>query len=346
MSPITGNHGHPTLVSTTGADRLVRGLERLERLLRPTPILQLEHEHMNLFAKLEFCNPAGSVKDKPAFWILKSAIDRGEIDAHSTVVESSSGNFANALAFFCRALGIRFIPVIDPMITRPNESSLRWSCDTVVKVDELDDAQGYLKTRIKKIHELQSSTLGTYWTNQYANSDAVEAHYRFTGHDICGAFTRLDYVFVGVSTSGTIAGISRRVREKFPRAEIIAVDAEGSAIFGGRAGKRHIPGIGATVVPTLLKEAHIDDVVLVSELDTVAGCRQLLSRHGLFAGGSSGSAYSAINQTIGQSRTGTKPNVLFLCSDRGTSYLDSVFSDEWVTKHLLGAEPLIRARVG
>lgn len=314
--------------------KLWERVKRLEGTLGPTPIMRLEHDDVNLFAKLEFCNPAGSVKDKPAFWILKSAIERGDISTATAILESSSGNFANALALFSRALGLRFIPVIDPNISPTNERSLRTSCDSVVKVHELDDAHGYLKTRLHRIHELQATLPGAYWTNQYANHDAIEAHYRYTGTDICNAFTELDYVFIGVSTAGTIGGLSRRIKEKFPRAKIIAVDAEGSVIFGGTPKKRLIPGLGATVIPSLLREAEIDDVVIVPERDTVAGCRELLKCHGLFVGGSSGTAYSAIQMRAREMRSYRKPNVLFLCCDRGTAYLDTVFSNDWVTEHL------------
>lgn len=323
----------------TAKSKLNESVDRLAGAFGAAPIMRIAHDHLNLFAKLEFCGPVGSIKDKPAFWILKSAIARGDITPSTAIVESSSGNFANALALFCRTLGLRFIPVIDPNIARSNEISLRSSCDVVERVEELDDAFGYLKTRLQRIRDLQASLDSVYWTNQYTNLDAVEAHYRFTGTEICNAFTELDYVFVGVSTSGTIAGVSRRVNEKFPRAKIIAVDAEGSVIFGGRPSKRYIPGIGATLVPTLLREAIIDDVVTVAESDTVNACRELLRRHGLFVGGSSGSAYSAVESYVPTMRGTRKPNVLFLCADRGTAYLDSVFDDEWVATHIDRAPP-------
>lgn len=310
-------------------DPLLARVRQIEAMFRPTPIISLEHPDINLFAKLEFCNPYGSVKDKAAFWILKSAIERGDVTADTTVLESSSGNFANALSQLCRALGIKFLPVIDPNISTLNESTLRVNCEEVVKVHELDDAKGYLKTRLRKIAELQGSIRSSYWPNQYGNPHAVEAHYRFIGTEICDAFAELDFVFVGVSTCGTIAGVSRRVKEKFPNVKIIAVDARGSVIFGGAPSKRRISGIGATVVPQLLAEALIDDVVMVAEPDTVVGCHELL-RHGVFAGGSSGSSYAAIRSSGAMFAGRRRPNVLFLCCDRGTAYLDSVFDPTWV----------------
>ena len=314
--------------------RLLERATQIEASLVRTPICRLEHPRVNLFAKLEFCNPVGSVKDKPAFWALKSAITRGEIQEQTVVMESSSGNFANALSHFCRQLGLRFIPVIDPDIASANESRLSACCDRVIKVTERDDAQGYLKTRLEKIEHLQGSLPHTFWTNQYANPDVLEAHHRFAGGEICEAFQQLDYVFVGVSTAGTIGGISRRVKETFPRTQIVAVDAQGSVIFGGPPGRRYIPGIGATIVPPMLEQASIDHVISVPERDAVAGCRALLREHGIFAGGSTGSAYSAIGQMFSSCSASRRPNVLFLCCDRGDAYLDTVFDDRWVAAHL------------
>src|SRR6266498_2465149 len=115
---------------------LIRRLEQLRGMLRPTPHVPLAVEGMHLFAKLEYVNPVGSIKDRSAFWILKRAAERGEIGDETTVIESSSGNFASALAAFTRLVGLRFIPVIDPNISGTYESFLRRTCPTVVKVEE------------------------------------------------------------------------------------------------------------------------------------------------------------------------------------------------------------------
>src|SRR5262245_108614 len=116
------------------ASRLATRLELLRNALRPTPNVLLNMERMNLFAKLEYVNPVGSIKDRAAYWILKRAAERGEIGDETTVIESSSGNFASALAAFTRLLGLKFIPVIDPNISSTYESFLRRMCSTVVKV--------------------------------------------------------------------------------------------------------------------------------------------------------------------------------------------------------------------
>ena len=314
------------------APSLITRLEQLRKTLRPTPHVRLAVEGMDLFAKLEFLNPVGSIKDRPAYWILKRAAERGAIRDETTVIESSSGNFAAALAAFTRLIGLKFIPVIDPNISGTYEWFLRRICSTVVKVEDRDDTGGFLKTRLRMVQRLCATTPNAFWTNQYANPDAVEAHYQLTAGEICAEFASVDYVFIGVSTGGTIAGMSRRLKERYPGVRIIAVDAQGSAIFGDAPRKRHIPGIGSSIVPPLLSHAMIDDVVLIPERETVAACRELLLTHGLFAGGSSGTVFAAVKRYATRLRGPRRPTVLFVCADRGTPYLDTVFDPAWTAK--------------
>src|SRR5437764_7184287 len=314
---------------------LVTRLEQLGKTLRPTPHVPLAVEHMNLFAKLEYVNPVGSIKDRPAYWILKRAADRPDNCARTTVFESSSGNFASAPAAFTRLVGLRFIPVIDPNISGTYESFLRRACSTVVKVEDRDDTGGFLKTRLEMVKHLCDTIPNAYWTNQYGNPDAVEAHYQLTAGEICADFASLDYVFIGVSTGGTIAGLSRRLKERYPKVRVIAVDTQGSVIFGDTPRKRHIPSVGSSIVPPLVSQALIDDVILIHERETVASCRELLVTHGLFAGGSSGTAFAAVKRyapKMARWRNGKRPTVLFVCADRGTAYLDTVFDPAWTTR--------------
>lgn len=312
---------------------LVQRLAALRPLLRPTPNVQLAVEGLDLFAKLEYVNPIGSIKDRPAYWILKRAAERGDIDERTTLVESSSGNFACALAAYSRLLGLRFIAVIDPNISPTYETFLRRLCTDVVKVGQRDDTGGYLKTRLHAVKQLCAIQPHAYWTNQYGNEDAVEAHYELTAGEICADFAALDYVFIAVSTAGTIAGLSRRLKRQYPGVRIVAVDSEGSVIFGGPPRKRHIPGVGSSIVPPLLARALIDDVELVPERETAAACRELLLDHGLLAGGSSGTAFAAIKRWQPRMTAGGRlPTVLFLCADRGVPYLDTVYDPAWTAR--------------
>jgi 2,3-diaminopropionate biosynthesis protein SbnA len=317
----------------TQFNKLLDRLELCERVLRPTPVVRLANHRLELHAKLEFMNGVGSIKDRPAFWILKHAIERGEVGPNTTIIESSSGNFACALATFSKILALKFIPVVDPLISPLYESFLRSCCETVVKVDKSDTAGGYLKTRLETVRSLRAQIPDSYWPNQYANCDGMDAHYRLTAGEICQAVASPDYVFLGVSSCGTIAGVSRRIKEMSPRTRIVAVDAEGSVIFGHAPKKRLIPGIGASISPPLLENAVIDDIVIVPESETIVGCHRLLKEHSLFVGGSTGTVFSAIERYFSVHRHRTNPSVLFLCCDRGTAYLHNIYNPTWLATH-------------
>ncbi|MCY1064844.1 2,3-diaminopropionate biosynthesis protein SbnA [Nannocystis sp. RBIL2] len=307
---------------------LVSRIRQLVRSVRETPIVQLSHPHLNLFAKLEYCNMSHSIKDRSALWILLRAIERGEIDPETTVVESSSGNFAVALAVYSRLLGLRFVPVVDPVISPLYEATLRCLCPRVEKVSEADDCGGYLKARLSVVQTLRRQLPRVFWPNQYQNTDAWMGHFDLTGKEIAEQLQRLHFLFVAVSTGGTLAGLSRRLKERFPGLTVVAVDVEGSVIFGGPPRRRTIPGIGSSIVPGLLKEALVDDVVIVTEEETIACCKRLLHEHHLFAGGSTGSVFAAIERRFAGHRGG-RPDVLFLCADRGSAYFHNVYGDLW-----------------
>ncbi len=316
-------------MTESGDQNLLIRLQSLEPLIGNTPLIHLNSESMNLFTKLEYQNLTGSVKARPAYYVLKKAIERGDIHSHTTVIESSSGNFALALATFCNYLGLRFIPVIDPNINPIYEANLRLLTSCVEKVTERDVTQGYLLSRLDRVSHLRNTLKHCFWTNQYANPDCVASHYYGLGEEIANAFTQLDYAFIGVGSGGTIAGTSKKLKEKFKNIKIIAIDTEGSVIFGGCPQKRYIPGIGSSIVPANLSEALIDEILMISERDAVRGCEELLNKHSIFAGGSTGSVYSAITGYFTRNVPKNDPNVVFICADSGMPYLQTVYNTEW-----------------
>jgi len=303
---------------------------RLRRLFTPTPVRHLALPYADVYAKLEFFNPIGSIKDRPAFAILEEGIQKGRIGANTTIVESSSGNFACSLAVFCRLLGLRFVAVVDPRISSFYLDFLQLHCASVVKVTRHDDTGGFLKTRIETVAQLCRDDPDTYWTNQYAHPAGVDAHYRGTGPELLRDVPAIEYVFISVSSAGTLAGVSKFFREARPTVRIIAVDAEGSVIFGGPAKKRFIPGLGSSIVPEQLGWASYDAHVAVPERDSVTACERLLAEHGLFVGGSSGASFAAIDRYRPEFEDlGYRPQVGFYCCDRGTAYLDTIFDPAW-----------------
>lgn len=312
-------------------ETLLEKLLKLKPLIGQTPLVSLGHPHLSLYCKLEYYNLSGSIKDRVAFYALQKAIERGMVTQNTTIVESSSGNFASSLAQICHSLGINFIPVVDPNINKPYYQLLKNLCSQVEMVTERDDTGGFLKTRLNRVEEIRRSQPHAYWINQYGNSDCADAHYYGTGAELADHLPQLDYLFIGVSTGGTLAGVSRKIKEVSPITKVIAVDAEGSVIFGATPKKRFIPGLGSSIVPALISSCLIDEVIHVREQETVIGCQEL-SKQGIFAGGSSGTVYYAINKYFQNRMLPTKPTVAFLCPDRGTAYLDTVYNEEWIKK--------------
>jgi cysteine synthase A len=298
-----------------------------------TYLLRLPDPRVRLFAKLENANPSGSAKDRSAYWILREAVRRGEITRGTTVVESSSGNFALALAMFCGRLGVPFVPVLDPNVNNATENVLRSVCERVEKVDEPDSTGGFLLSRLERVACLVKEIEDAYWPDQYANPDGARGHYELTGGELVAALDRIDHLFVGVGSGATVTGLSRRVVESNASATVVAVDVEGSAIFGAAPRRRRIPGIGSSIRPALLDHATITDVVTVSEPDEVAGCHALLRDHGIFAGASTGGVYTAIARYFAGYR-GPPPVVAFLCADGGEPYRDTVYDRDWVAANL------------
>jgi len=288
-----------------------------------------ELKNINLFAKLEFYNPTGSVKDRAANYIIKKLLDRKEIDKDTTLIESSSGNFGIALSAYCKKNGLKFIAVVDPCILPINEILIKSFGAKVIKVNVPDCNGGYLLNRIKKVKELINEIDNSYWVNQYANSYNAETYYHTLGNEICCQMENVDYIFIGVSSGGTITGVSNKIKEKFPNAKVIAVDIFGSVIFGHPPHKRYIPGIGSSMVPEILKKAKIDDVVMIDEISTIEMCHELLNKYYIFAGGSSGSAFGAIKKYFTRKKINQRVNVVTVFADRGERYANTVYNEEW-----------------
>jgi 2,3-diaminopropionate biosynthesis protein SbnA len=312
--------------------------ERVEAMRREMPrtdLVRLAHPSIELHAKLEWANPGGSAKDRAAYWILREAVRRGEITRRTTVVESSSGNFALALSWMCARLGIRLIPVIDPNVNAATEHTLRATWDRVEKVEGPIGAGGFLIARLDRVAELVKELDDAYWPDQYSNADGMRGHYELTGAELVAALPTLTHLFVGISTGATIAGLSQRVAHDLRDVKVIAVDVAGSVILGGPPGRRWIPGIGSSIRPPLIDRAVISDSVIVPEWAEVAGCHDLLRDHGLLAGGSTGCVYAAINRYF-DGWPGPPPVVAFLCADAGEAYQDTVYDPAWVSAHHLG----------
>ena len=260
---------------------MIDKLNEIKPYIGNTPLQKCHFQGLDFYAKLEYFNFSGSVKDRAAYNILYNALTEGKINSKSVIIESSSGNLAIALSLLCRKLGLSFIAVIDKNTNSTYENLLKIMATKVIKVQKPDSTGGYLFSRIKMVKQLCSKSHNMFWTNQYENPDNYLAYYNTLGSEICDAFTKLDYVFVSVSSGGTITGISLRLKEKFENVKIIAVDVEGSLIFQSVPSQRYISGIGSSMRPSIIDKAVIDDVVHVSQKNMSYAAHDLLREQSL-----------------------------------------------------------------
>ena len=285
----------------------------------------------DVFLKLEGFNITGSIKVKTAIGLVKDLEQRGIARPNETVlVESSSGNLGLALSLVCALKGYKFICVTDPNANRAAIRGMELYGAKVIVVEDRDPARGYLGSRLKKIDQILQSDPNAVWLNQYANIANKNVHAEETANEIAREFDKVDWVFVGTGTTGTLAGISERLRREFPRIKVVAVEPVGSVTFGGAPGKRNIPGIGASVRPKLADLAKPDKIVAVNEKKTVEACLSFVRDYHLLVGGSSGTVLAAVQQLAPEFRRGD--TIVAISADLGERYLDTIYNPDWVEK--------------
>jgi 2,3-diaminopropionate biosynthesis protein SbnA len=289
-----------------------------------------------MLLKLEGYNVTGSIKIKPALFMLADLERRGLLDPHrSTLIESSSGNLGIALALICSLRGYAFVCVTDPNISPINRRSIEAYGGRVIVVDRKDANGGYLETRIGLIRELLQKNPDYVWLNQYANPLNMRAHEEWTALEILDEVPRVSHLYVGSGTTGTIMGLARRFAELSPHTKVIAVEPENSVTFDPRRiGRRLIPGIGTSRRPELADAELLDRVAYVPESDAIRMCHWLARRHGLLLGGSSGSVLAAIAADAAQFDADS--TVVAISPDLGDKYMDTIYSPDWVARNFPG----------
>ena len=301
-----------------------------------TPLVRLRRlfpDGAQVYAKLELLNPGGSVKDRPARYIIERGLRDGTIAPGATIVESTSGNFGIALAMAARIYELEFVCVVDPRTAPLNLKILDQLGARIEMVDRPDPYGGYLHTRLERVRELLAELPGAYWIDQYANELNARCHYDGIGSEIVEALAEepVDVFVAAVSTSATLMGAARRLREAWPDIRIVAVDAQGSVIFGGPASRRSLPGIGSSRTPELLCPEEVDEILYVDDFDSAQGCRELLRGEGILAGGSSGAVIAATRRVVADLPRDAR--VVTVLPDRGERYMDLVYDDAWVEAH-------------
>jgi len=290
-----------------------------------------------LFLKCEGFNFAGSVKLKAATAMVRAAERDGVLTPRSVLIESSSGNLGVALSVIAASAGYGFLCVTDCRCNLSARRLMEALGSQVHVITKPKPGGDFLGARIDQVRALCAADDRYVWLNQYANPENWRAHCRTTAPAIARQFPRLDVLFVGAGTTGTLMGCARYFRAWHRRVRVVAVDSVGSAVFGGAPGRRMIPGLGASVRPPLLDESYVDDVVRVDEADAVRVCHRL-ARRGFLFGGSTGSVLSGAMDWL--SRRDTRGlTAVAIAPDLGERYLDTVYQSNWL-RDIYGAEVL------
>ena len=292
-------------------------------LVGKTPLIRLSsiaaESGCEIFAKCEFMNPGGSVKDRIGKNMILKAMERGDLAPGGTVIEPTSGNTGIALASVCAAKGIRLI------LTMPESMSLERRKLLAAYGAELvlTPAQEGMAGAIAKAKALCEQIEGAVLLQQFENPDNPDAHYRTTGPEILADLPDPDIFVAAVGTGGTLTGTGRYLKERLPELRIVAVEPERSAVLSGkRPGPHAIQGIGAGFVPKILDTSLFGEVVTVKEEEAIALARRLAKEEGLLAGISSGANVAAALRIASRPENAGKKIVTILC-DTGERYLST-----------------------
>lgn len=303
----------------------------IDQLIGHTPILELTRfeKHFELknrlFAKIEFFNPAGSVKDRVALSMINQAEQCGKLNKDTTIIEPTSGNTGIGLACVAASRGYKVIIVMPDTMSKERQLLMKAYGAELV----LSDGTKGMTGAIEKAKELSESIENSFIAGQFSNSANPFAHYNSTGPELWNDTEgKIDAFVCGVGTGGTITGTARFLKEKNPAIKIFAVEPETSAVLSGqKAGKHGLQGIGAGFVPEILDKSVIDEIITVSDKNAFETARFLGTKEGVLVGISSGAALFASIQVAKRSDFCDK-NIAVLLPDTGERYLSTnLFSD-------------------
>jgi len=307
-----------------------------------TPLVQLKRVSAGvtsqILVKCEFMNPGGSVKDRIGNWIIEDAEKKGLLKPGGTIVEATSGNTGMGLAVAAAVKGYKTIFVLPDKMSFEKIKTLRaFGAKVVVTPTAVEPTDPRSHYSVSK--RLAEETPNAFLSNQYHNLANREAHYQTTGPEIWKQTDgKVEVVFAGMGTGGTISGIAKFLKEKNPKIKIIGVDPIGSILFDYFKTGKMVPtkpykveGIGEDMLPANLDMSLLDDIIQVNDMDSFTMTRKLLLQEGLFVGVSAGTAVAgAIKYAEGLK---DPKQMVVILPDSGNRYLSKVYDDDWMREN-------------
>ena len=304
----------------------MRTFDKITDLIGGTPILKLNNYialnelPTNIYAKLEYLNPAGSVKDRIAKAMIDDAEAKGALKPGAVIIEPTSGNTGIGLAAVAASKGYRIILTMPETMSVERRNLLKaYGAELVLT----DGAKG-MKGAIAKAEELAQQIEGGFIPSQFTNSANPTAHFNTTGPEIWeDTDGKVDIFVAGVGTGGTVSGVGKYLKSKNPNVKVVAVEPAGSPVLSkGVAGPHKIQGIGAGFVPETLDTKIYDEIIAVENEDAFATGKTLARKEGLLVGISSGAAVYAATQLAKRPENKSK-NIVVLLPDTGDRYLST-----------------------
>ena len=300
--------------------------ENITKLIGKTPLVYLNsikekyQLQANLIAKLESLNPGGSLKDRVALRILKSALEHKLINQNSTIIEPTSGNTGIALALVCASLGLKLVIVMPDSMSLERRSLLKASGAKLVLTQ---GALGMVGA-IDKAKELLANTENAFMPSQFDNLQNVNSHYLTTAKELYqDTDGKIDVFLAGVGTGGTISGVGKFLKERNQNIEVIAIEPTGAPILTrGLTGPHKIQGIGAGFIPKILNQESFDRVIDVTDADAIEATQKLALYEGILAGIATGAVLHVAMKLASKKEYAGK-NITFLVSDTGERYLST-----------------------
>ena len=308
---------YPNILATIGHTPVVH-INRMGRSL-----------DCELYAKCEFFNPGGSVKDRIGYEMVKHAERDGRIKPGDTLIEPTSGNTGIGIALAGAVLGYKVIITMPEKMSQEKQSVLERLGAKIYRT-RTEAAFNDPDSHISLAKQLKAELPNSHILDQYSNPDNPDAHYHGTAQEIIDDFGMdLHMVVAGVGTGGTITGIAKRLKEYNPNIKIIGVDPEGSILGGGTEIKSYqVEGIGYDFFPEVLNNALIDAYVKTNDAESFRTARQLIHEEGLLVGGSSGAAMCGALQAAQLLSKGQK--CLVILPDSIRNYMSKFATDEWM----------------